>query len=237
MTSCASKASLKPLITLWNAPEEPDMEAASAFTIKGGEVEFQNAGYRYPNGRGVTDISFIARRGHITYLTGETGSGKSTVLKLALKSLEPQSGRITIDATPLSGIDRREWYRHIGVVPQDLMLLNDTLATNITLGRPLNRERLRLATQRAAILDFIDSLPDGFETPVGERGPQTLRRGASADRHCAGALRRSGCSFPRRGKLGARCRDGRRYHGPYSHGVRHGHSDCHYPPHHNDPAK
>ncbi|WP_421871666.1 ABC transporter ATP-binding protein [Pararhizobium sp.] len=165
-----SKASLKPLITLWNAPEEPDMEAASAFTIKGGEVEFQNAGYRYPNGRGVTDISFIARRGHITYLTGETGSGKSTVLKLALKSLEPQSGRITIDATPLSGIDRREWYRHIGVVPQDLMLLNDTLATNITLGRPLNRERLRLATQRAAILDFIDSLPDGFETPVGERG-------------------------------------------------------------------
>ncbi len=165
-----SKASLKPLAKLWNLPEETEAGPAGAFAVDTGKVQFKGVGYRYPNGRGVADISFTARRGHITYLTGETGSGKSTVFRLALKSLEPQAGRITIDGTPLDEIDRREWYRHIGVVPQDLMLLNETLAINITLGRPLDQERLRLAAGRAAILDFIDALPDGFETVIGERG-------------------------------------------------------------------
>jgi ATP-binding cassette subfamily B protein len=163
-------ASLKPLIKLWDAPDEAEAETAVSFSINTGTVQFENVGYHYVNGRGVSNVSFTARRGHITYLTGETGSGKSTAFRLALKSLEPQTGRITIDGTPLHDVDRREWYGHIGIVPQELMLLNDTLATNITLGRPLDQERLRLAAERAAILDFIDGLPDGFETSVGERG-------------------------------------------------------------------
>ncbi|MDW5314424.1 ABC transporter ATP-binding protein [Rhizobium sp. PL01] len=163
-------ASLKPLIKLWDAPDEAEAETAVSFSINTGTVQFENVGYHYVNGRGVSNVSFTARRGHISYLTGETGSGKSTAFRLALKSLEPQTGRITIDGTPLHDVDRREWYGHIGIVPQELMLLNDTLATNITLGRPLDQERLRLAAGRAAILDFIDALPDGFETSVGERG-------------------------------------------------------------------
>lgn len=165
-----SRASLKPLVKLWQAPEEAEAETSGLFAVDTGTIRFKDVGYSYANGRGVAGVSFTAQRGHITYLTGETGSGKSTVFRLALKSLEPQAGRITVDGTPLHDIDRREWYRHIGIVPQELMLLNDTLAINITLGRPLDQKRLRLAAERAAILDFIDTLPEGFETAIGERG-------------------------------------------------------------------
>ncbi len=115
-------------------------------------------------------MSFVANRGRINFITGETGGGKSTVFKLALKSLEPNVGEIRVDGIDLLDIDRDDWYRSIGVVPQDILLLNDTLALNIALGRPLDDERLRAAAARAAILDRIEALPAGFETVVGERG-------------------------------------------------------------------
>ncbi|MCC4595386.1 ABC transporter ATP-binding protein/permease [Xanthomonas campestris pv. phormiicola] len=165
-----SRAALMPLAIMWSAPEERQASHDSTFTPVDGRVVFEDVSYAYGNGRGIERISFSAERGYITFLVGETGSGKSTVFKLALKSLEPEGGRILVDGVDLIGIDRADWYGAIAVVPQDVMLLNESLADNILLGRPRDEDRLRRAAEKAAIFSFIEALPDGFETAVGERG-------------------------------------------------------------------
>ncbi|MBN8950618.1 MULTISPECIES: ABC transporter ATP-binding protein [unclassified Rhizobium] len=165
-----SRATLTPMASMWQAPEERQVSQATSFATADGRLTFARVSHAYDNGRGVTDVSFEAERGAITFLVGETGSGKSTIFKLALKSIEPDSGRILIDGVDLASIDRADWYSAIAVVPQDAILLNESLAENILLGRPKNEARLRLAAEKAAILPFIDALPEGFETTVGERG-------------------------------------------------------------------
>ncbi|GMB81138.1 hypothetical protein NN6n1_19210 [Shinella zoogloeoides] len=165
-----ARASLLPLARIWAAPEEEDAATPGGFLPRDGRLAFERVSYAHENGRGVADISFSATRGRITYLVGETGSGKSTLLRLALKSLSPASGRIAVDGMDLEAVSQRDWYAAVGIVPQEPTLLNDTLAVNIALGRPMDPERLRRAAEKAAILAFIEALPDGFETMVGERG-------------------------------------------------------------------
>lgn len=161
---------LAPLSALWAAPEEAQALKAAKFSAGSGQIEFQHVSHRYENGRGVHDASFHAGRGGITFLMGETGAGKSTLFKLALKSIEPQGGRILVDGIDLAQIDRAAWHAAIAVVPQDVILLNESLADNILLGRPRDDAQLRHAAGKAAILTLIDGLPEGFETTVGERG-------------------------------------------------------------------
>ena len=159
-----------PFALMWDAAEEPDVAPSSDFRLGAGEVRFDHVGYGYRDVPVVSDISFSARRGRLNFLTGETGSGKTTLFKLALKSLEPRSGRVLVDGTPLDEIARVDWYSVIGVVPQEIMLLNDTIASNIVLGRPLDEARLQRAVERASISKFIGGLPEKFETKIGERG-------------------------------------------------------------------
>ncbi|MCK1627307.1 ABC transporter ATP-binding protein [Bradyrhizobium sp. 160] len=165
-----SRADLMPLVHLWAAPEERWLSHARDFVPSAGRLSFEAVGYTYDSGRGVTNISFTAARGGITFLVGDTGSGKSTVFKLAMKSIDPDAGRITVDGIDLAGIDRTDWYAAVAVVPQDIILLNESLADNILLGRPRDEARLRGSSKKAAILSFIEALPQGFDTVVGERG-------------------------------------------------------------------
>lgn len=165
-----SRATLAPLARMWQAPEERQISQSTSLAIEKGRLVLERVSHAYDNGRGVADVSFEAERGGITFLVGETGSGKSTIFKLMLKSIEPDSGHISIDGIDLASIDRADWYSAVAVVPQDAILLNESLAENILLGRPRDEERLRLATEKAAILPFIDALPEGLETTVGERG-------------------------------------------------------------------
>jgi ATP-binding cassette, subfamily B, bacterial len=159
-----------PFARMWAADEEPEPTTHQFFALNNGQIAFEDVGFSYEGGRGVEHVTFAVKRGRITFLTGETGSGKSTIFKLALKSVEPEKGRIHVDGIDLANIARADWFSLIGVVPQEVMLLNDTLRTNIVLGRPPDEARLRKAAKKAAILDFIEALPDGFETPIGERG-------------------------------------------------------------------
>jgi ATP-binding cassette, subfamily B, bacterial len=163
-------AHFQPFLRMWLAPEEPPARLAQHFGLTQGRIVFDDVGFDYEGGGGVAGLSFVAERGRATYLVGETGAGKSTTLRLALKSLEPTAGRILVDGADLRDVARDDWFAAIGVVPQEVILLNDSLATNIVLGRPLCPDRLRRAAEKAAILDFVDSLPDGFDTNVGERG-------------------------------------------------------------------
>lgn len=159
-----------PLSTLWAAPEEQQVADAQRFAGASGHLEFQQVSHRYGNGRGVSNVSFKAERGSINFLMGPTGAGKSTLLKLALKSIDPQHGRILVDGVDLSRIDRAAWHAAVAVVPQDVILLNESLADNILLGRARDDHRLRHAAGKAAILPLIEALPEGLETTVGERG-------------------------------------------------------------------
>ncbi|ATN33503.1 ABC transporter ATP-binding protein [Rhizobium sp. ACO-34A] len=160
-----------PFARLWAEPEEPRGSGSTRkILLDSGRISFEDVAFEYGNGRGTAGVTFTAGRGRLTFITGETGSGKSTLFKMALKSLEPTRGRILVDDTDLATIDRRDWYRLIGVVPQEIMLLNDTLEANIVLGRKPDTDKLRAATARASILERIEAMPDGFRTVVGERG-------------------------------------------------------------------
>jgi ABC-type multidrug transport system fused ATPase/permease subunit len=159
----------QPFTFMWQAPEEGDAKAG-ALAIRDGALAFDDVAYDYGKGRIIDGVSFAAYRGKLNFLVGETGSGKTTLFKLALKSLEPTAGRVLVDGIDLKDIARRDWYAHIGVVPQEIMLMNDTLATNIVLGREYDETRLKRAAERAAIARFIESLPEKYETKVGERG-------------------------------------------------------------------
>lgn len=159
-----------PFAQMWMAPDDVAHGGGKRLEVSRGVLEFDRVGFRYGARQTLADVSFTAGPGRLTFLTGATGSGKSTLFKLALKTLEPSEGRIVVDGTDLAGIERTSWYDAVGVVPQDVMLLNESLATNIVLGRDFDRERMRRACAKAAILDFIEALPDGFETTVGERG-------------------------------------------------------------------
>jgi ATP-binding cassette, subfamily B, bacterial len=159
-----------PFAKMWTAPDYSDDDQPIAIPSSEGRIEFEGVHYHYQNGRGIEDISFNAERGRITFLTGETGSGKSTIFRLLLKSASPTKGRILVDEIDLKRIGRAQWFSRIGVVPQDCVLLNETLRVNIILGREVNEEKLRKAASRAAILELIETLPLGFDTLVGERG-------------------------------------------------------------------
>ncbi|HEL4830352.1 TPA: ABC transporter ATP-binding protein [Stenotrophomonas maltophilia] len=161
---------LAPLSTLWAAPEEQQVADAQRFAGESGRLAFERVSHRYGNGRGVSDVSFEAERGGINFLIGPTGAGKSSLFKLALKSIHPQRGRILVDGLDLSRIDRAAWHAAVAVVPQDVILLNESLADNILLGRARDDDRLQRAARKAAILPFIEALPEGLETTVGERG-------------------------------------------------------------------
>jgi ABC-type multidrug transport system fused ATPase/permease subunit len=159
----------QPFTFMWASPEEPNAPSGN-FSAPQGNLSFEHVSFSYGKGPVADDVTFTARRGVLNFIIGETGSGKTTLFKLALKSLEPQAGRITVDGADLANVSRQDWYGLIGVVPQEIMLMNDTLATNIVLGREYDEDRLRRACERAAIARFIEGLPQGYETKVGERG-------------------------------------------------------------------
>ncbi len=135
------------------------------------EIRFEQVGFDY-GGRAVLqglDLSLPA--GSFTSLVGPSGAGKTTVLDLLCALLTPQSGRILIDDVPLETLDRHRWRRLIGYVPQETLLLHDSILANVTLGDPaLSAADAERALRQAGAWEFIEPLPEGMQTVVGERG-------------------------------------------------------------------
>ena len=135
---------------------------------------FDEVQFAYPDGApAISGASFEIRRGEHFGIQGTTGAGKSTLLDLILGLLEPQEGEIRIDATRLDAVTRRAWQTKIAHVPQSVFLSDDTIAANIALGRPgceIDRERIVAAIETAQLRNFVQKLPNGLETKVGERG-------------------------------------------------------------------
>lgn len=133
------------------------------------KIDFQYTGPHSPKILKGVDARF--KRGEITAIVGSSGSGKSTLLKLLMGFYEVSAGKITLGTTNLNAIENREWRKKIGVVLQDGYLFSDTIARNIALGDGIiDQKRLLNAVKIARIQTFIESLPMGYKTPVGERG-------------------------------------------------------------------
>jgi ATP-binding cassette subfamily B protein len=137
-----------------------------------GLIEFNDVSFSYDGKRpAVADLTFSVLPGQTVALVGATGAGKSTALALLHRAFDPQSGTVEIDGMDLRGIKLAALRRNIGVVYQEVMLLNRSIADNLRVGKPeATLEEMREACARAQALDFIERSPDGFETSVGERG-------------------------------------------------------------------
>jgi ATP-binding cassette subfamily B protein len=137
-----------------------------------GLVEFSNVSFSYDGKRpAVADLSFTALPGEIVALVGPTGAGKSTALALLHRVFDPQSGSVKIDGMDVRGLKLAALRRNIGVVFQEVLLFNRSIAENLRVGRSdASDEEVREAAARAQALDFIQRNPQGFEAPVGERG-------------------------------------------------------------------
>jgi thiol reductant ABC exporter CydD subunit len=136
-------------------------------------IEFDAVRYTYP-GRtrpAIDGLALSIEAGSNTALVGASGAGKSTVLSLLLRFCEPDAGRILIDGIPLADVDAAAWRAAIAWVPQRAHLFHGSVADNIRMGRPdASADELRSAARAARVIDFVDALPGGFETPIGEGG-------------------------------------------------------------------
>jgi glucan exporter ATP-binding protein len=137
-----------------------------------GHVEFKNVSFSYDGKRpAVLDLAFTALPGETVALVGGTGAGKSTALALLHRAFDPQTGSIEIDGINIRNIKLSALRRNIGVVYQESLLLNRSVAENLRVGKPdAAEDDMRDAAARAQALDFIERAPDTFSTPVGERG-------------------------------------------------------------------
>jgi len=137
-----------------------------------GLVEFNTVSLSYDGRRSaVADLSFTALPGDRIALVGPTGSGKSTALALLYRAFDPQTGFIKVDGMDVRGFTLTGLRRNIGVVFQETLLFNRSIAENLRVGKPdASDEEMRDAAARAQALDFIDRNPDGFEARIGERG-------------------------------------------------------------------
>ena len=153
---------------------EPEWDTARQLVVGRGEIRFDRVSFGYEPENAVLDgISFTAPAGRMTALVGLSGSGKTTIFNLIQRFWEPAKGEILIDGQRIADLSLASLRRKVALVRQDVFLFDGTVRENIMAGRPEAQERDMLAASRAAYADnFIRSLPNGYETDVGELGSQ-----------------------------------------------------------------
>ncbi|MBV8777107.1 MAG: ABC transporter ATP-binding protein/permease [Alphaproteobacteria bacterium] len=154
------------------APEIVDRPDATPLHVEHGELVFRRVDFRYDPRRPILeDIDFRVAPGQTVAIVGPSGAGKSTIARLLFRFWDVDVGAIEIDSQDIRDVTQESLRRAIGVVPQDTVLLNDTILYNIAYGRPgASRAEIEEAARFAHIHDFIAGLPDGYDTTVGERG-------------------------------------------------------------------
>jgi ATP-binding cassette subfamily B protein len=157
------------------APEIAD--AAGAVDLppgsgQGGELVFDDVAFRHgARSQGVEAVSFIAQPGSTVALVGPSGAGKTTLVRLAMRLIDPEAGAVRLDGVDLRQVKAASLHGAVALVPQDVALFNNSLKANIGFARPdASDAEIRAAADAAELGPFIESLPQGLETPVGERG-------------------------------------------------------------------
>lgn len=154
------------------APEIEDKPGAAALQAREGSIRFDGVSFIH-QGRdvGLDGVDFEIPGGAFVGVVGPSGAGKSTILKLLFRFYDPSKGRILIDGNDIRDVTQASLRRSLGLVPQEVVLFNDTLRFNIAYAKPdADDEEIMRAARRAQLGDFIAALPDGLNTRVGERG-------------------------------------------------------------------
>jgi len=153
-------------------PEIEDKPNAKPLHVEKGTVRFEDVYFSYVPERSILKgISFEVPAGKTVAIVGPSGAGKSTISRLLYRFYDVTGGAITIDGQDLRDVTQESLRSAIGMVPQDTVLFNDTIGYNIEYGRPgASAEDVRGAAAMAQVGPFIETLPKGYETPVGERG-------------------------------------------------------------------
>ncbi len=153
-------------------PEIEDVPSAPALAVGPGEVRFENVHFAYNPERPILrGIDFTVQAGRTVAVVGPSGAGKSTISRLLFRFYEPGRGRILIDGQDIAGVQQASLRAAIGMVPQDTVLFNDTIGYNIRYGRwEAGGTEVAEAARLAQVDGFIRILPEGYDTPVGERG-------------------------------------------------------------------
>jgi ABC-type transport system involved in Fe-S cluster assembly fused permease/ATPase subunit len=152
--------------------EVKDAPGAAPLLASAGEVRFEHVDFRYELNRQILfDVSFAIPAGRTIAVVGPSGSGKSTLARLLYRFYDVSGGRITVDRQDLRAVQQSSVRSAIGIVPQDTVLFNDSIEYNIAYGRPdASKNEIIAAAKLAQIHDFVNALPEGYATPVGERG-------------------------------------------------------------------
>jgi len=152
--------------------EVVDAPDARPLVVRGGQIELADVHFGYDSARPILNgVSFLAEPGKMLAIVGSTGSGKSTIGRLLFRFYDVNGGALRIDGQDLRDVTQDSLHAAIGVVPQDTVLFNDTIRYNIAYGRDqASQADIEAAAKAAQIHDFIERLPDGYDTAVGERG-------------------------------------------------------------------
>jgi ATP-binding cassette subfamily C protein len=154
-----------------DAEREEHGENGVAAPVLGEALSFDDVTFGYGASDVLSGVSFTVPARGITALIGSSGSGKSTIADLMMGLLEPASGTISVDGTALSAATRRAWRKRVAYVPQEVFLLHTSIAANLALAAPdADREDMAAALGQANALAFVERLPDGLDTVVGDRG-------------------------------------------------------------------
>ncbi|TSE12264.1 ABC transporter ATP-binding protein/permease [Mesorhizobium intechi] len=161
------------MFDLLDVPQEiVDKPDAKPLTVGAGKVEFRDVHFSYdPNRKILKGVSFEVPAGKTVAIVGPSGAGKSTISRLLFRFYDVQSGQVLIDGQDIRDVTQDSLRAMLGMVPQDTVLFNDTIAYNIRYGRVgASEEEVRKAAELAQIGPFIEKLPDGYKSMVGERG-------------------------------------------------------------------
>ena len=151
--------------------ETPIAKGAETFRPQGHDIIFDHVGFAYDKKQVLRDVSFTAKEGEVTVLVGPSGSGKSTCARLAARLWDITAGRITVGGVDISTVDPEVLLTDYSMVFQDVVLFDDTVMENIRLGkRGATDEEVRAAAKAANCDEFVERLPQGYDTPIGENG-------------------------------------------------------------------
>lgn len=156
---------------LMDIQREKTAEGVEAFEPEGHDIVFKNVSFAYDNEKVLSNVSFTAKEGEVTALVGPSGSGKSTCARLAARLWDVSEGAIEVGGVDISTIDPEALLSDYSMVFQDVVLFDDTVMENIRLGKHgATDEEVRAAASAANCDEFIDKLPQGYNTPIGENG-------------------------------------------------------------------
>lgn len=164
---------IEQMFDLLDVPQEVEDEPdAAPLAVSDGAIRFDDVHFAYDANRAILKgVSFEVPAGKTVAIVGPSGAGKSTISRLLFRFYDIQSGSVTIDGQDIREVTQKSLRASIGMVPQDTVLFNDTIAYNIRYGRvDASEEEVREAAKLAQIADFIEALPEGYKSMVGERG-------------------------------------------------------------------